>query len=311
MSRKLFDSVTLAFIPHRGGKPIKLQFSFLAMVIGIVFAFITILATTILIIRVPSYFSLKKQICQAKQQIGALKADYARDVGCLKDTLTKLRQTERELRKLLDLNSKEEIIKVVEPKNIPFSGIGSVDIETIKREMEERISSLVELKSYLEKQKSIYLATPKGWPVKKGYISSGFGWRVHPITGKREFHYGVDIAAPLGTPIRATADGMVICTGKKRLSGNYIIIQHGYGFSSVYAHLKKYVVKVGQEVKRGEVIGYVGSTGLSTGPHLYYGICNNKRWINPMAYIRPNKVIKKKRDRKGQICGKSLRQIKK
>ncbi len=299
MSRKLFKSITLAFIPHKGGKPIRLHISFLGIIIGIVFALITISATVLLIIRTPFYFSLKKEIYQAKQQVVALKTDYDRDVGCLKDTLTKLQQTEKELRKFLDLDSKEEIIKAVEPESIPFSGIGSVDIEVIKKEMGERISSLVELKSYLEKQKSIYLATPKGWPV-KGYISSGFGWRIHPITGKREFHHGIDIATPSGTPIRATANGMVISTGKKRISGKYIIIQHGYGFNTVYAHLKKYVVKVGQEVKRGEVIGYVGSTGLSTGPHLYYGICKNKRWVNPITYIRPNKIAEKKaRDRKG------------
>ncbi len=299
MSRRLFDSITLAFIPHKGGKPIRLRISFLGIIIGVAFALITISATALLIIRAPSYFSLKKGICQAKQQIIALKTDYDSDVGCLKDTLTKLQQTEKELRKLLDLGSKEEIVKAVEPKNIPFSGIGSVDIEVIKEEMRERVNSLVELKYYLEKQKSVYLATPKGWPA-KGYISSGFGWRIHPITGKREFHRGVDIAALSGTPIRATANGMVITTGKKRISGNYIIIQHGYGFTTVYAHLKKYIVKVGQEVKRGEVIGYIGSTGFSTGPHLYYGISKNKKWVNPMTYIRSNKIADKKtKDRRG------------
>lgn len=285
MSKKLFNSITLAFIPHKGGRPVKMRISFLGIIMIVAFSLIAILSTILLVVKAPSYFSLKKQIYQARKQISVLKTNYDRDIGCLKDTLIKLQKTEKQLRKLLNLGSKEKIIEAVGSEDIPFSGIGSVDIEVIKREMERRISSLVELKSHLKKQKSIYLSIPRGWPV-RGYISSGFGWRIHPITGKREFHYGIDIAAPLGTPVKATANGMVICTGRTRISGNYIVIQHGYGFTTVYAHLKKYIVKIGQKVKKGEVIGYIGSTGFSTGPHLFYGISKNKRWVNPLVYIK-------------------------
>lgn len=115
-------------------------------------------------------------------------------------------------------------------------------------------------------------------------VSSAFGYRIHPIYKQRIAHLGMDFTGKMNTPIYATGDGKVIKVDKQRGHGKRIVIDHGYGYKSIYAHLNGYNVKRGKKVKRGEVIGYLGNTGLSTGPHLHYEIRKNNRPINPINY---------------------------
>lgn len=128
-----------------------------------------------------------------------------------------------------------------------------------------------------------------GWvsPIKKGsyWITSTFGMRVHPILGYARMHNGVDMAAPKGTPIYAAKSGRVTGAGFEGQMGNYVSINHGDGFASIYMHMTHYIVSAGSYVNAGQVIGYVGSTGLSTGPHLHFGISYNGTYVNPMAYV--------------------------
>ena len=128
-----------------------------------------------------------------------------------------------------------------------------------------------------------------GWvsPVAKGsyYISSSFGMRTHPILGYARMHNGVDMAAAKGTPIYAAKSGRVTSAGWDGSMGNYVSINHGDGFASIYMHMTHFVVSAGSYVNAGQVIGYVGSTGLSTGPHLHFGISYNGTYVNPMAYV--------------------------
>ncbi len=128
-----------------------------------------------------------------------------------------------------------------------------------------------------------------GWvsPVAKGSyrITSPFGMRVHPILGYARMHNGVDMAAPKGTPVYAAKSGKVTVAGWGSQAGNYVSINHGDGFASIYMHLTHYIVSAGTYVNAGQVIGYVGSTGLSTGPHLHFGISYNGTYVNPMNYI--------------------------
>lgn len=115
--------------------------------------------------------------------------------------------------------------------------------------------------------------------------ASGWGYRIHPIYKIRKFHYGMDFTAPTGTEIYATADGTIEDIDKsKRGYGNKIIINHGFGYKTLYAHLSGFTVKQGQDVKRGDVIGYVGNTGLSTAPHLHYEVLLNDKKVNPVNY---------------------------
>lgn len=122
-------------------------------------------------------------------------------------------------------------------------------------------------------------------PVSGGYISCPYGYRIHPITGAYSFHNGVDIAVGGGTPIKASASGKVTVASYTYVWGNYVTINHGNGFSTLYAHMTNYIVGYGQYVSQGQVIGYVGSTGYSTGNHLHFTIYYNGSTVNPMNYI--------------------------
>ena len=126
------------------------------------------------------------------------------------------------------------------------------------------------------------------WKVPINYtaFTSPFGWRIHPIQGYRKFHYGVDLAAPTGRPIYATRSGTVDTASYNGSAGYYVQINHGDGFRSIYMHMTHYVVSSGQHVSQGQVIGYCGSTGGSTGPHLHFGISYNGSYVNPANYIR-------------------------
>lgn len=115
-------------------------------------------------------------------------------------------------------------------------------------------------------------------------ISSGFGYRIHPIYKQRIAHMGMDFTGTLNTPIYATGNGKVIKINRQRGYGKRIVIDHGYGYKTIYAHLNGYNVKKGQKVKRGDLIGYLGSTGISTGPHLHYEIKKNGKPVNPINY---------------------------
>ncbi len=128
-------------------------------------------------------------------------------------------------------------------------------------------------------------ATPSIWPV-KGSLTSKFGPRISPFTGKKTFHSGVDIGARKGRQVFAPAKGSVVATAYDSKMGNFIRLNHGYGIKTIYGHLAKMLVKRGQKVKRGEVIGLVGSTGrFSTGPHLHYQVVVNDKIVNPLQYI--------------------------
>ena len=117
-------------------------------------------------------------------------------------------------------------------------------------------------------------------------LSSGYGRRIDPYYKKPKFHYGVDFSAPQGTPIYATGNGTVKKTKKSRRGfGNHIVIDHGYGYESLYAHMQKYTVRRGQKVKRGDLIGYVGNSGKSTAPHLHYEVHKNGTKVNPAYYF--------------------------
>jgi murein DD-endopeptidase MepM/ murein hydrolase activator NlpD len=117
-------------------------------------------------------------------------------------------------------------------------------------------------------------------------LTSGFGYRSDPFTGVRQHHNGLDMAAPQGTPIRAAMAGTVATTGYSNVYGNYVIINHGNGYQTLYGHLSKIAAKKGQWVNQGAPIGNVGSTGMSTGPHLHFTVYRNGKLINPTTVLR-------------------------
>ncbi|MBA7636656.1 hypothetical protein ES703_44277 [subsurface metagenome] len=171
-------------------------------------------------------------------------------------------------------------------KEHPFSyaliGRTEENVNYLEREAKRREEGLGEIEKILLQKKDLFASTPNIFPV-QGWISSGFGRRINPFTKKREFHQAIDIVAPWGTEIKAAAQGEVIFAGW--LSSSYglaIRVRDGYGYSTVYGHLSRILVKKGSWVSKGEVIGRVGSTGRSTGPHLHFEVWFKEKPTNPL-----------------------------
>ncbi|UCD56904.1 MAG: M23 family metallopeptidase [Candidatus Hydrogenedentota bacterium] len=164
----------------------------------------------------------------------------------------------------------------------------------VQRSVEELLEGSLEIKDsfaevldVFERETARLSSTPSINPVasQDAWISSGFGYRKDPISGQRRFHEGSDIVAPRGTPVMAPAEGIVTFAGWREGLGRTIVIEHGYGYTTIYGHNGKLFVKKGDLVKRGDVIANVGSSGRSTGPHLHYEIRLNGRLVNPYRYL--------------------------
>jgi murein DD-endopeptidase MepM/ murein hydrolase activator NlpD len=158
------------------------------------------------------------------------------------------------------------------------------EVEHLLKLSEFEVQKYTEVEDALVDLKDRLNHTPSIWPT-TGWVSRNYGMKYDPFTGYKQMHRGVDIANHRGTPVIATARGRVARTGSNGGMGKTVVIDHGYGFTTRYAHLSEIKVKSGQTVQRGEVIGLIGSTGYSTGPHLHYEVSRNGKSMNPMNYI--------------------------
>ncbi len=140
------------------------------------------------------------------------------------------------------------------------------------------------LMEFFQDQRTLLASTPSIWPV-RGWMTSGFGMRKSPFTGRKTMHAGIDIATKTGTSIVAPADGIVSFAGNKGSFGKVLVLDHGYEYTTFYGHCSSLKKKVGDKVKRGDVIAYVGNSGTSTGPHLHYEVRVNGVATNPMKFI--------------------------
>jgi murein DD-endopeptidase MepM/ murein hydrolase activator NlpD len=158
------------------------------------------------------------------------------------------------------------------------------DLERLSLEIQVEYASLQRLEGLLEGKREQLASTPSILPA-RGWMSSGFGYRISPFAGTIQMHEGIDISNSVGTPIVAPADGLVVKVGREYGYGKVLAINHGYGITTRYGHLHKAHVKIGQKVKRGVLIGEVGNTGRSTGPHLHYEVLVNNVAVDPRKYI--------------------------
>jgi murein DD-endopeptidase MepM/ murein hydrolase activator NlpD len=142
-------------------------------------------------------------------------------------------------------------------------------------------SELDQVRPGVERREALAAATPSIWPV-PGWLSSPYGSRADPFNGRPDFHPGLDISASAGDPVRATADGTVVTARASGSYGNLVVVDHGFGIATRYGHLSRFAVIEGQRVRRGETVGYVGSTGRSTSPHVHYELLFNGRPANPL-----------------------------
>ena len=163
-------------------------------------------------------------------------------------------------------------------------GLGGDEIASLDARADILDSTFVELEDALRSRRQRLASTPSLRPV-IGLVTSGYGMRRDPITGSRASHNGVDIGALPGRPVVASADGVVTRAGRIRALGKAVYLSHGYGTVTRYGHLSKFIVEPGQKVRRGEVIGYVGNTGRTTGYHLHYEVRVHGRAVNPLDYM--------------------------
>ena len=165
-------------------------------------------------------------------------------------------------------------------------------LDAISKELVVQSKSLDEIAKLAKDKEKLLASIPAIQPVKNEdlrQMASGFGYRSDPFTKIRKFHAGMDFSARTGTPIYATGDGVVVVADAKSSGyGNHIVIRHGFGYETLYGHMSKYKAKAGQRVKRGDVIGYVGSTGRSEAPHLHYEVHKNGEVINPINFYYGN-----------------------
>jgi murein DD-endopeptidase MepM/ murein hydrolase activator NlpD len=172
----------------------------------------------------------------------------------------------------------------VQPLAAPPQSLTLTDMGQINQKAEVLEKNLSTLANFFENQNARLACTPTIWPT-LGWVTSGFGPRTDPFTGKPAFHYGLDIATNMGNPIYATADGTVIQVKTDKMSGKSILINHGNNVATGYLHLDTFLVREGQKVRRGDIIGLVGRTGKALGPHLHYEIRINGIPQNPYLYI--------------------------
>lgn len=158
-------------------------------------------------------------------------------------------------------------------------------LDQLQAKLDDRSEKLSVMETMLINRTLQEQTLPGGRPIKGGWISSLFGYRTDPMTGKREFHEGIDFAGKMGTPVMAVAAGIITWAGPRYGYGNLVEISHGKGYVTHYAHNSKLLVKVGEKVEKGEVIALMGSTGRSTGPHVHFEVLRYGRHLDPRKYL--------------------------
>lgn len=249
----------------------------------------------------PNYQAVRQQAQHQSFQLGELSVQ----LEDFKEQLDQVRSFNDKLRELSRLDTKlagamQEVeapglggpegnrsgagIKIVSSAHERQIMAMSRELDQLRTESENELRMQQELVKFLQQRRSILQATPSIWPT-RGLVTSGYGQRNSPWSGKMAHHRGLDIAAPIGTPVKAPADGVVTFSDYDGAYGRTIVITHGYGMTTRYAHLSASSVTVGQQVKRGELIGKVGNTGRSTGPHLHYEVHLSGVPTNPRNYL--------------------------
>ncbi len=234
---------------------------------------------------------LKRLTQNQKEQIDTL----ATKVGDFEKKMESLKQLDQKVRSFTNLEKKRSSargqmlgIGGFTPERTDQGSVGHIEknLDRLIKDASEQERSFAELVELLKKRDSILAATPSVWPV-KGWVTSEFGYRHSPYGGEqREFHKGMDIACRIGNEVHSPADGIVSEVTNRPEMGNYVVIDHMKGMSTGYAHLLRSAVTEGKRVKRGDVIGYVGNSGRSTGSHLHYTVFLNGVAINPRKYLQ-------------------------
>ena len=280
---------TIIFVPHARAKFRKWRLSTLQVgLIAGALAFFTIGG----ILAAGAYFSTsfdRNQLEQVRTENEALRSVNQGFETSIRDLETQVSDYQQRIHKLAIVAGLTDLSPSAE------AGIGGTDPIEFEATMSDQMGSLEAtllqmndgmtlLERKLDERHLLISATPAVSPV-RGLLTSGFGYRSDPFTGRRAFHRGIDIVAPAGKEVMATGDGVVTRAGRAQGLGNAVFVSHGFGFVTRYGHMSKIIAKVGEKVRRGEVIGLVGSSGRATGTHVHYEVHIDGRAVDPLGYV--------------------------
>jgi len=275
--------------------------SFVLFLVGLWTA-LTVLAVVV-VTRNVDYWSARVKTMLLRAKFEYVNHQLSKNV----EILSKVQENDEKIRRLLGMKSKKAIILSesgadrggptvdqarflqqlsTKPHDIKITEYDAY-LASLRRQIVDQERSYREIVAYIAEQRSLYRFTPLIWPA-RGNVTSPYGWRIHPVTRQGDFHAAIDIAAPPGTPVQATADGVVRFSGWQSGYGQVIVVEHKYGYRTVYGHLSARRFNAGDRVTRGTVIGAIGNTGTSTGPHLHYEVWRGDKVQNPIKYVNPD-----------------------
>ena len=302
----------IVYLPENSSRIKEFNFSrvklfLLSLIISSLLVLMTIYSVNFL---TNGLYNFKLRRLQKDKMVLKSQLEYVQSmVGNLKEEVRVLIERDDEIRIFADLPQYDEDVREV---GVGGGVVSKPSLSSFYSDEEEISSSMLDGLSKLERQiefesesyqeihekiklnKEMVSYWPSIRPVKGGRISERFGNRTHPISGLRDNHLGIDISVPLGTPIMATADGIVEVSRRNASYGNYIRIDHlsdKFGYKTAYGHLNKILVKRGQTVKKGDIIGEVGKTGMSTASHLHYEVWYNGEFVNPISYYYDPSIL--------------------
>lgn len=280
---------TIIFVPHARAKFRKLNISHRAF-----YSVVTLLTSSLCL---STFFSFQyftslsqthelKKLHRENRDLQQANEQFSKSVETLRGQLSQVEEKTRKLAIIAGVTTLEEGsrggVGGARQNQIPNPYSDDVDKMTFRSRRLE--NDLAALESRFLQQAQMLSSTPSIAPV-RGILTDGFGGRSDPFTGEHAAHNAIDISSATGQPVRAPADGVVVKAEWANGYGKVVFLSHGYGYGTRYGHLSGFAVKPGQRVRRGDVIGYVGSTGRSTGPHLHYEVRLNDQAVNPLAYI--------------------------
>jgi murein DD-endopeptidase MepM/ murein hydrolase activator NlpD len=281
---------TIIFVPHARAKFRKLKVSH-----RLLFSVLSVVTSSLCL---STFFSVQyftslsqthelSKLRRENRELQTANESFSKSVEALRTQLHAVEDRTHKLAIVAGINSLEEGnsggVGGLRPADLGENPYRD-DLDKMSLRSRQINKDLSVLEQKFEAQSQMLSSTPSIAPV-HGILTDGFGGRSDPFTGEQGTHNAVDISSAVGQPVRAPADGIVVKADWANGYGNVIYLSHGYGYSTRYGHLSSFAVKPGQRVKRGDVIGYVGSTGRSTGPHLHYEVRLNNNAVNPLEYI--------------------------
>jgi murein DD-endopeptidase MepM/ murein hydrolase activator NlpD len=297
MAKKFY---TIMIVPHATAKFRRVRISRNLLLMGGGLLVVLVVAGLMFPHYLIQSLRLRASVAEMDRQNGELRKSNEKFDASLSDLRSKLAEIETKAAKFALMVGVEDVATPTTAASMGAGGGSFPDLKTIEPQQAEtliegEINTLRErsgalqdtfrvLDTAFQKQALLLASTPSIYPV-RGLLGNGFGWRRDPFTGMRDFHQGLDIVAPVGTKVVAPADGIITSAGPSGGFGLSIFVSHGYGVVTRYGHLSSVVARVGQRVRRGDVIATTGSTGRSTGPHLHYEVLVYQKNVDPLRYI--------------------------